>query len=407
MTYAEAVQALCDCKSLGMQMGLARMEHAMQALGHPERAFRAVHVAGTKGKGSTASMIAAALHANGHKTGLFTSPAVTHTREMLQISGAPVSEDAFAAAIERVLTAVPTGLSEFECLTAAMFCCFEESGVNIAVIECGLGGRDDATNVLPSPLCAVLTPIGIDHTAILGDTIASIANHKSGIIKAGCDVVCAASMDLDALAVIFEVAAENGCAVTQPAKRDAFCVDDTVYSTAMRGQHQIENAYTAMATLSLLRKKGFAIDDAIAAKAIAAVQLPCRLETITTTPPLLLDGAHNPQSALPLCEQLAQMPSPTLILGMMRDKDCEGVVKTVAPFCKRIICCTPPHTPRPAMPADELASIARQYHADVQVIDDPQAAYFAAKNAPDTASIAVGGSFYTAAAVRRAVIPAE
>lgn len=406
MTYTEALNALRDCQPLGMQMGLARMEHAMQALGYPERAFHAIHIAGTKGKGSTASMIAAALTANGHRVGLFTSPAVTSVRETIQIDGSAVSEAQFAAAVERVLTAVPTGLSEFECLTAAMLCCFEQNDVSVAVIECGLGGLDDATNVIPAPLCAVLTPIGIDHTAILGDTIEAIAQHKSGIIKTGCEVVCAASMKDDALAIIFETAAQKGCTVHQSTIRreDTLCVAGVEYRLAMRGQHQVENAQTAMSVLACLRHRGMAVDDHKAAAAIAKVQLPCRLEEFALTPPVLLDGAHNPQSALPLCEQLAMMDAPaTLILGMLSDKDCEGVIRTLAPYCRRILCCTPPHTPRPAMKAQALAAIAAKYHTDVQSFDDPLQAYAYAKNAPDTTSIVVGGSFYTAAAIRQAI----
>ncbi len=402
MTFSEATAYLQALRPAGMQMGLTRMEHAMNVLGHPERTFPVIHVAGTNGKGSTSAMIAAALTANGYKTALFSSPAVTGITETLQIDGTPVSEQDFADTVERVVSAIPQGLSEFECLTATMFTYFAQSHVDVAVIECGLGGKDDATNVIPAPLCAVLTPIGLDHTAVLGDTVEAIAQHKSGIIKRGCDVVCAPSMNADALGVIYETAASLGCTVIQPSEKDVLTVDSVTYTPTMPSRHQVGNAVTAMAVLETVSRR-FPVKPDICAKAIAAVTLPCRLEYRDGPPPLMLDGGHNPQKIEPLCEWLQSRGEPaTLIIGMLQDKEYETVVRMLAPYCRRILCCTPPHTPRPALKADVLAACAKQYHHDVTVAEDPEKAYNDAKNTPDTTLIVAGGSFYTAAAVRKA-----
>ncbi len=403
MTYQQAIEYMESLRQRGIQPGLSRMEDAMAQLKHPERAFRAVHIAGTNGKGSTAAMIAAALQASGHHVGLFTSPTVTDVRDTIQIDTQPISEDIFAAAATAVTEAVSGGLTEFEWLTAVCFECFRRSGVAVAVVECGLGGTHDATNILPPPLCAVFTPIALDHVGILGDTVEAIAHEKSGIIKDSCDVVCAADMHEDALGALFAAAAEKGCRVWQPSTHAALDKSGRPLVLAMRGEHQRRNALTAMAVLGRLQAHGVAIDTDAATQAIAGVTLPCRLEAIPTTPPLLLDGAHNPHGIRALCDTIAPLAPVTLILGMLADKDHAEALKALAPHCRRIICCTPTDTPRPAMPAAELASIAQQYHSDVLIIDDPLMAYTYAKNSPYTTYIVAGGSFYTAAAIRRGI----
>ena len=403
MTYCEAIAYMESLRTRGIQPGLSRMEDAARRLAHPERAFCAVHIAGTNGKGSTATMMAAALCASGHRVGLFTSPSVTDIRDTIQIDGIPISKEAFAQAASAVSAVISDGLTEFEWLTMVCFESFRRHGVTVAVIECGLGGAHDATNILPTPLCAVFTPIALDHTGILGDSIETIAHEKSGIIKAGCDVVCASTMHEDALGELYEAAAAVGSRLWQPSTTAAWEVNGIPIALAMRGEHQQQNALTVYTALCRLQANGIAIDMNAAANAVTAVTLPCRLEAIPVSPPLLLDGAHNPHGVAALIQAITPHAPITLILGMLADKNHKDVLAALAPLCRRIVCCTPPNTPRPPMSAESLAHIAREYHRDVVVIEEPVAAYEYVKKAPDTTYIVAGGSFYTAASIRRSL----
>ncbi len=402
MNYIEALTYLEHLKSVGMQMGLERMIRACDMLGNPERAFPSVHIAGTNGKGSTARMIADMLTANGYRTGLYTSPAVTDLRDMILIDGTPVSKECFASCIAEIAAYPSLGLSEYECLTTAVFLCFAKEKVDIAVIECCLGGDTDATNVLPPPLCAVFTPIALDHTAILGNTIEEIASHKSGIIKRGCDVVCASSMSPDALGVIFEKASQNGCTVHIPAETAPIFREQEI-RLSLLGEHQLENAHTALEVMSCLNKRGYRFDTFQSLAALQYVRMPCRQELVSNNPMILLDGAHNPHGIAALCNTLKEIGTTdsTLVIGMLADKDVETCIKMLVPLFDRIICTTPVGTPR-ALPAEQLACIVSRYHDTVNIIDDPAKAFAQCKKNPGNL-IVVGGSFYTASAVRREI----
>ena len=410
MNFEQATAYLTSLKPAGIQMGLERMHTACEALSHPERAYPAVHIAGTNGKGSTARMIAAMLTANGYRTGLYTSPMITDITDMILIDGVPVTPKEFAACVTAVRHAVPEGLSEYECLTSAVFVCFQRQKVDIAVIECCMGGETDATNIIPPPLCAVFTPIAKDHTAFLGDTVEEIASCKGGIIKDGCDVICAASMDEDALGVLFEKAAQHGATVHIPVAGETaeigingtrFHHNNREVRLRLAGHHQHENALTALQTMTCLQRRGFRFDEERALAALSAVTMPCRQEIVCESPFVMLDGAHNPHGIEAFCRTLEEMPLDTLVIGMLADKDCDSCLKRLAPYFRRIICCTPPDTPR-ALPARELAATALQYHANVSVISDPVKAFTDAKKT--SASIVVGGSFYTSSVVRKAII---
>ena len=221
MTCAEALQYIEELKPGGMKLGLDRMRRGLELLGHPERRLRVVHVAGTNGKGSTARMVQAIATAAGYATGLVSSPAVIGLRETITVDGEAIPEAAFAGWVDR-LRALQSdmgeagGLSEFELTTLLALAWFAERNTDLCVIECGMGGREDATNVFDAPLAAVITPVALDHTAWLGGTAEEIAAHKCGIIKAPCGVVTAPDQDPDALAVIWETAARQGLTVRQP-----------------------------------------------------------------------------------------------------------------------------------------------------------------------------------------------
>ena len=409
MTYAQAVNYLKNLRPVGMQMGLERMQHASKQLLHPEAAYPCVHIAGTNGKGSTSAMIASMLTANGYNVGLYTSPMVTDLTDMIVINERPVSEDRLAECITKVATAVPQGLSEYECLTMAAFLCFQLEHVDIAVIECCLGGETDATNILPTPLCAVFTPIALDHTGILGDTVEKIATCKSGIIKPSCDVVCAPTMTPEALGVLYEKAYATGSTVYQPqitepcdvsSRGTRFLYQDHAITLNMLGAHQQENAYIALEVMNRLAEHGYSSNIQKSIYALQNTALPCRQEIRSYDPFLMLDGAHNPHGINALCESLKifHLEHATLIIGMLADKDVVCCLRALCPFFETIICCTPINTTR-ALSAKQLAVIANDLHPHVTVVEDPIEAYLDAKKA--SVPIVIGGSFYTASAVRR------
>ncbi len=413
MTFEEALVYIDSLKATGIRPGLAAMSDASLTIGNPERAFDTVHIAGTNGKGSTAAMITAALTANGYRVGTYTSPAVTELRDTVLINGAPVDKATFAAQATRLHDAGITELSEFEWITMLAFCCFEAENVDIAVIECGLGGNEDATNIVPPPACAVLTPIDLDHAAFLGHTVEAVASQKSGIIKERCHVVCAAGMSEDALGVIFERAAKTGATVHIPSVSSAgnavvtanetrFIYQNTPFSLSLCGKHQIDNALTALCVLECLGKQGYPTQIEVIAKAFADVHMPCRQEWIDRS--VLLDGAHNPHGIQALVNTLQQLSAPvTLVIGMLKDKDIDRALQMLSPFCRQIICCTPDN-PRAAT-ADELCTIASRYHGNVIGISDPVEAFRQAKKSTDT--IVVGGSFYTAGVVRHYLLSSQ
>lgn len=414
MTYSEVNNYIRSLRTVGMQMGLDRIRDACTALGHPECAYPIVHIAGTNGKGSTASMIASMLIAGGYRVGSYTSPALFSARETITVNGKPISTTRFTACADRVKNAYPTGLSEYEFLTAVMFCCLEEERIDIAIIECCLGGEEDVTNVIPAPLCAVFTPIALDHTAILGNTLEEITRQKSGIAKAPAKIVCAPRMPEEALAVLLEKAAANGQAVYNvhsphdircTAQGTTFSYGDETITMSLLGAHQADNAATAMTVIEQLGAVGFPVAWDQAISALRTVSMPCRLEHIERGVSVLLDGAHNPHGIAALCktiESVFDRPI-TLVIGMLADKDIERCLRQLSSYCETMICCTPQDTSR-ALPAEQLAQIASRYCKDVRVIDDPWDAFQNAEKATATSLIVVGGSFYTAAYVRRRLI---
>ncbi len=413
MTYTQAISHIHSLRQVGMQMGLDRIQEACKRLSHPEAAYPAVHIAGTNGKGSTATMIAAILSASGYRVGLFTSPVLTTERDIIQINGQAVSEERFVACVERVHEAMPSGLSEYEFLTAVTFCCFEEEHIDIAVIECCLGGETDVTNVIPPPLCAVFTPIAIDHTSILGNTVEEIAKQKSGIAKAPADIVCAPHISEEAMAVLFEKAAVQGQTVysVHPPLQIHTSLGNTTFhyrdhqvSLSLNGAHQADNATTALTVCEVLSKKGFAVSLETAITALAAVKMPCRLEYLPFTQPVILDGGHNPHGTAALCRMIdSYFDTPiTLILGMLKDKDVETCVKQLATRCKQIICCTPYNSTR-ALDACTLETIVSPYCSNTRAINDPYEAFLYAQTISD-APIVIGGSFYTVAPIRERLL---
>jgi dihydrofolate synthase/folylpolyglutamate synthase len=362
-TYPDSVRYLY---SLGneirtVKLGLGRMQVLFEELGHPERACRLVHVAGTNGKGSTCAMIESSLRAAGFRTGLYTSPHLVEPTERIQVNGEPVSEELFAGAFDRVhqkaeqmlrreeLDSHPT---YFETVTAMAMLLFRNLGVETAVLEVGLGGRLDATNVV-HPRVTVITPIDFDHETHLGNSLRSIAEEKAGILKAGVPAVFSRQRP-EVMEALQQRAGALGISV---ARTDDWRVEELELHrhgsrflaagprTAIRvecplpGEHQVENALTAAVALLELGVGIEAVE-----KGVRQVRWPGRLETVSTGPEIILDGAHNPAGIRALASYIERFYSDRrvwLICGAMRDKSLDEIAGILSPVAGRIIVTTP------------------------------------------------------------------
>ena len=358
---------------------LRRMAELLQRVGNPHLTSRAIHVAGTKGKGSTAAMIASALSAAGYRTGLYTSPHLHTFRERITIDGEMITEEEFSALTQRLQPEVDEvnrrhnygELTTFEILTALAFAFFGERRVDFQVLEVGLGGRLDATNVV-TPRLSVITSISLDHAAVLGDSLAEIAREKAGIIKPGTLVV-SAPQPCEAEGVIEEVCHHNRAGLivvgrgvtwrklTSDLAGQSFEVTGKEGSYQLTipllGGHQLENASTAVAALEAL---GIGAEDI--ARGLAQVRWPGRLEILRHEPLFLVDGAHNADSARRLREAIEEYLSfdrLILIAGASSDKDIAGIVGELAPLSSLIIVTRSRH-PRALAPALLLEELERQ-----------------------------------------------
>ena len=341
------------------------MRALMARLGDPQRSLRCVHIAGTNGKGSCAAMVSAMLRAAGYRTGLYTSPDLTGPWERIQVDGVTINQADFAAATIRVKAAC-AGLPEpsyFEKLTAAAFLYFARRRCDYVVLEAGLGGWLDATNIIEKPAASVIMPIGLDHTAVLGGTLGVIAGEKAGILKSGCPAVCAPQQP-EAEAVIrarcqtlgvplhlVDITKMHPLSHDLTGQRLSYGEMEDV-ALPLLGHHQVENACTAMEAGRVL-----GLTDTVIRQGLAAAQWPCRFEYIPGTPPFILDGAHNGHGAAALVEGLRDyFPGArfTVLMGVMADKSWEEMLTLLTPLAERFVCIAP-EGPQ-ALPAEALAA---------------------------------------------------
>jgi dihydrofolate synthase / folylpolyglutamate synthase len=409
-----ATDFLFSLERFGMKFGLANMAALCDALDHPERAFPSILIAGTNGKGSVAAMVDSALRAEGHRSARYTSPHLVRLEERFAIDGHDVDADRLEvsaarvrAAVERLmaagrLEALPTF---FECTTAVAFDLFREARVDAAVLEVGLGGRLDATNVV-TPAAAAIVSIDFDHEAQLGDSLASIAAEKAGIARPGVPLVCGA-MPPEAMEVIARTAAERGAPLVRAGDDPAVTARAAAIPLGLSGEHQRANAAVALALLETLdadARHGLRVSEAARRNGLAAARWPGRLETVAWRGrPLLLDAAHNPAGARALASYLLRErpEGVTLVFGAMKDKAVAGMLRALAPVARSIVCTTAPN-PR-AMTAAELAALARSLDLDAVAVDDPAAAVDRAFGSPH--SVVVAGSIFLVGAVRERVRP--
>jgi dihydrofolate synthase/folylpolyglutamate synthase len=395
MTYSEAVsylESLIDYErtpagaAAARAWNLDRTRHALAQLGDPHLRLRCLHIAGTKGKGSTAAMAASILSAAGYRTGLYTSPHLVSFRERIRIGSETIPEQNVVSLVEEVSPVIEAmrgsemgALSFFEAYTLIGFLYFAHQQVDLAVIETGLGGRLDATNVI-TPLACAITRIARDHTAELGETIPQIAAEKAGIIKPGISVI-SAPQDPEALAVLQETCLVRGARLLVVGESPAPVVSVTrsdhsrqvltiqgmndIYrdlECPLLGPHQAENAAVAVGLVELLSEHGIAVSGEAVRAGIASVRWPGRFQIVSRRPYVILDGAHDEAASAALratLESLLPGYRIILVLGVQRDKDARAVAAQLAPIADRVIL-TASSSPR-AIPASELQDIVRRY----------------------------------------------
>jgi dihydrofolate synthase/folylpolyglutamate synthase len=429
---------------------LGRMKRLTALLDNPQQRFKAIHIAGTKGKGSTAAMIASILRAAGYKTGLYTSPHLHTFRERIQLDGQLISEEAVADLIERLqpLVSQIEDLTTFEIMTALAFLYFAEEGVDLAVLEVGMGGRLDATNIV-TPLVAVITSLSYDHTLYLGSTLPLIAREKAGIIKDGAVVISAPQLP-EAMAVIEEVCQERGALLfrigeqwtwqgeetnlegqfftvhlnnpgawsgdlrpsgawsgdLRPSGRDFLSRESRRhrYWMPLLGEHQLANATTAVAVAELLPGLGVHISEEAIAQGLRQVRWPGRLEVLSRAPFLVVDGAHNADSAHKLAVALRkyfQYDRLFLIFGASLEKDVDGMLRELLPLVHRVIVTQAQHPRATAVQPLREELLARGYEP-LSSDSVAEALDCALRLAQERDLICATGSLFVVAEVREA-----
>ena len=374
MNYDEAMQYIHAVQWAGHKPGLSRTRTLLAALGDPHRQLKFVHVAGTNGKGSTAAMLAACLQAAGYRVGLYTSPFINRFNERIQVDGEQIPDRALVQLVEQVKPAadamadVPT---EFEIITALGMLWFAQQRCDIVVLEVGLGGTLDSTNVIDPPECAVITALGMDHVRELGPTLAEIASAKAGIIKPGSPVVSYGGAP-EADAVIARAAARQNAPLTvvdfaklnvRGGDLDGVNFDfDGLENIRLPliGSYQPKNAAVAITALRVLRQRGWNIPESAIRQGLEQVSWPGRFELLRHSPAFLLDGSHNAHGMRATVQSLRdRFPGQKFVflLSIMADKDVDEMLELLLPLAKRFVTVAA-HTPR-AMPAQTLAEHIR------------------------------------------------
>jgi dihydrofolate synthase/folylpolyglutamate synthase len=335
-----------------MHFGLTAVSGLLSRLGNPQNAYKTILIAGTNGKGSTAAMTASILRCAGYKTGLYTSPHLIDVRERIAVDGKIISRLDFRRIVGAVKREIKQPVTYFEVLTAAAFLYFQRREIDIAVLEAGLGGRLDATNVC-RPLVSVITNIGFDHTAYLGNTLTAIAREKAGIIRQNGICITAAKQK-KVLAVLESACRRRRASLYRIGKdmkikrqKDGILAYRGIYGDLnnpvipLAGRHQLDNAALALAAIEITGKNGLPVDDdATIRKGLAKTQWPARLEVLRKTPLFVLDGAHNPAGISVLCRALKNDFSYhrlILIFGALADKDYRRMLRKIVPLAQQII----------------------------------------------------------------------
>lgn len=421
MTGKEAIAYIESVPWQGTRLGLERTRQLLSELGNPEQKLRFVHVAGTNGKGSTAAMLAAVLQQAGYTVGLYISPFLQVFNERMSVNGEMISDAMLGEITEQVRPAAeemadpPT---EFELMTAIAFLYFLRQGCDLVVLEVGMGGRLDSTNVIPPPEAAVICNIGMDHMRELGDTLEKIAYEKAGIIKPGCDVVLYSNEDAGVTDVVRRVCQERGAELHTADFSALRPLEDSIHGQRfsyrqyeelhirLLGAHQLRNGAVVLETVEALRRRGYAIPKRAVEEGLAAAVWPGRFEVLCTDPVFIADGGHNRQCAAAVAAALqTYFPGRDidLILGVLADKDYAAILSLLVPLARRIYTVTP-NSPRAldaAALARELAPYGKPTDVCVSAADAVAKAFGGAQKDAVICSV---GSLYMTGEIRTAVL---
>ena len=425
MNHADAMTYLLDLERLGIKFGLENIEGLAQELGHPERSYRSILVAGTNGKGSTAALLESILRAAGYRTGRYTSPHLVRLEERMTVAGALISAEELASVVERVRDAAKrlrkreTLLTEptfFEVTTACAFEFFRRKGAEVAVLEVGMGGRWDATNIVPASM-TIITRIGLDHERFLGNTLEAIASEKAATIKPGCPVVVG-SLEREALEVVRAEAARQGSLLFETDKETSveaetingkqkvrLVTPEAVYEELLlplRGAHQVENLAVAVRAAEISASVGFNVSREAVRSGVADTQWEARLEKICSRPSLLIDSAHNPLGAAALARYLASQPHHhrVLLFALMDDKSIPGILGPLLPHVRAMVVTKPPN--RRARNPQPVVDWAVENGLAAEAIEATDRALARARQlAGEEGEIIVAGSTFLAGEVKR------
>lgn len=395
MTYEEAKEYLTEISHSGIVLGLDTMRELLMRLDNPQEKLQFVHIAGTNGKGSTLAFISTILQCAGYTVGRYASPRVFEYEEFVQVNGKNIEREALCRYVKQIKDAVTSmekdGFARptlFEVETVIGFLYFVEMECNVVVLECGMGGRDDATNVVDNILCNVLTPIGMDHMGFLGDTLEEITEVKAGIIKNRAPV-CIGKQQKRARKVVEKVCSRMGCPLISVDETRLHVYEELAYAEdgmpmirfdykyltdlkiRLIGRYQVANACLAIETAKVLDDWGLNVSSEHIKEGLAKTMWPGRFDTISMKPQVIVDGAHNPHGMLQLKESLEfYFPGKQLIgiMGVLADKAYDEECEMMAPMFRKLFTITPPDNPR-ALEAEKLAAVLAGYHEDVKACE--------------------------------------
>ncbi len=420
MNYEDARKYIDSVAVFGSKLGLENIRNLMRYLGDPQDKLKFIHVAGTNGKGSTVAFINSILTQAGYRTGMYTSPYVERFSERIRVDNEEIGEEDFASLTTIVRDAVirmeedgcgtPT---EFEIICAVAFLYFCQKICDICILEVGLGGRLDATNVIEDPLLSIITPISYDHMDILGDSLEKIAYEKAGIIKKGCDVLIYPQTP-EVEKVIGDVCREKG-AVLHMAKMPGqaikagldgvdFRLFDNIYHIGLLGDYQINNAAVAVCAARILEKKGIKTGEEAVLEGLKKAVWPARFEILRQKPYVIIDGSHNVQGAERLASSLKlyfKERRIILIAGILRDKEYGKMLEVLLPLAKKVYTVTVP-SPRTLRADELLEEVKKRSDIEAQSCEDPVSAVkLALKEAAGTDVICACGSLYYVGLIRK------
>lgn len=424
MTYTEALEQIERLPRFGQAAGLERMRTLMHRLGDPQRGMQVIHIAGSNGKGSTATLCESVLRRAGYHTGLFVSPYIYDFRERIQLDGQLVERALLAQAytdiapVVAAMAAEGTPCVQFEVITALALTIFRRTGCQLVVLEVGIGGLLDSTNLIDPPLVAAITSLSLEHTALLGHTLPEIAAQKCGIIKPGCQVAAYCSLPPEgqrvleetcrSLGIRPEIAHVDRLAVHRADSTGAaFAYEGREYVLTLAGEHQIYNALTALMIFRGLERQGIRIPEEAVGDGLRRASIPGRLQLLPGQPRILLDGAHNPEKIRSLCAFLdsnfSGVPMVS-VMGMLDSKDYAACVPQIARRSTAFVA-TQPGDPR-AVPAEALAALARDGGSFAVAEPDPAAAAKQALAlAEKTGLVLICGSMYLLAEAKEGLCP--